>query len=190
MKTLGALLFVLLLSPSINATPLNYKFDLRLDGIGAPGIFGLTAPGEIFSGHIKFSSLMPNLTNAIVTASDFSATVGDTTWTYNSLLTFIYVDTNALGEITKINSLTASTPLNMFSIVDSSNVSWYALDKVAGDSCSFWPISTVSGPCAYGGGSGALTISAAVVAEPDLRFVFLGGIAALWVSRHKNHAKI
>lgn len=169
--------------------PPAYFLTFHLDGIGEPGVFGLTPADEAFYGAIGFySPLAANLDSASVGVQSFSVTVGNTTWDYQNLLGSIaYVSTDQSGLLTKINTLTASNPSSMFSIIDASNVSWYAVDQLSGDgTCGFWPTGTISGYCAYGGPEAVNIVSAAAVPEPSSHALLLIGLGAALIGRHKK----
>lgn len=138
--------------------PPEYFLTFRLDGIGEPGVFGLTPTDEAFFGAIRFySPLAANLDSAYVVVQSFSVMVGNTTWDYQTQLWGgAYVSTDQSGHLKEINSLMVDTPSSIFSIGDASNVTWSAIDKLSGDgTCGYWPIGTISGFCAYGGAGGS-----------------------------------
>lgn len=190
MKNLIVALFSLLASSAALSMPLEYSLTFNVDGIGEPGVFGLPPTANSFSGAIQFSAPLPaNLNSASVGVQSFSVTVGNTMWDHQALLGGLaYVTTDQSGLLTKINTLTADNSSGMFSIVDASNVSWYALDKLSGNgTCGFSPIGTVSGFCAYGE-PGSVIVSAAAVPEPGSHALVLVGLVAALIRLRKKQA--
>jgi PEP-CTERM motif len=180
-------------SVTAQAGLVTYDFTLTPTALGSPTpVFGISSlPAGPFLASLTLTNPLPPslpLTNEFANVEAFSATIGTQTWSLGDLLSFVYLSTDATGNLSGANFSALILPDTEVGITFNTtlNVGWVA-DETGGCGLSGTLPLVVFGQCIGGDPSSVQVSVRRSVLEPATLALLALGLAGLAASRGRRN---